>query len=100
MPGRIQRTARVEREALGPSEHIADSASNRVRRVDRQGAITTFARIAHPDGLAFDSHGNLYVAEPDENYIGDHDNGVIRKVDARGTITTLFQRAEIGLGSS
>jgi hypothetical protein len=80
-----------------------------VRRIDAHGTITTVtgtgrpgfsgdggratkARLNRPTALAVDAKGNLYI--------GDHDNGVIRKVDARGTITTLFQRAEIGLGSS
>jgi len=78
--------------------YIADSANNRVRRVDRNGVITTVAGtgahgyagdggpaksalLSDPDSLAFDSHGNLYVAEPDE--------GVIRMIDSRGVITTV-----------
>ena len=61
--------------------YVADSASNRVLRVDRKGAISTFAKLAHPDGLAADAHGNLYVAEPEQN--------VVRRIDAQGTITTV-----------
>jgi len=52
-----------------------------VQRVDAHGAITTFAKLAHPDGLAFDRHGNLYVAQPDEN--------VVRRIDPHGKITTV-----------
>lgn len=78
--------------------YIADSANNRVRRVDRNGVITTVAGtgihgyagdggpatsalLSDPDTLAFDSQGNLYVAEPDE--------GVVRMIDSRGIITTI-----------
>jgi sugar lactone lactonase YvrE len=78
--------------------YIADSANNRVRRVDRNGVITTVAGtgthgyagdggpatsalLSDPDTLTFDSQGSLYVAEPDE--------GVVRMIDSRGIITTV-----------
>ena len=78
--------------------YIADSANNRVRRIDRRGVITTIAgngrhgysgdggpavaaRLSDPYGLAFDANGALYVAEPDE--------GVVRRIDTKGIITTV-----------
>jgi sugar lactone lactonase YvrE len=85
--------------------YIADSANNRVRRVDRRGVITTFAgtgrhgysgdggpatraNLSDPDQLAFDAGGNLYVAEPDE--------GVVRKIDSHGVITTVAGTGVLG----
>jgi sugar lactone lactonase YvrE len=77
--------------------YFADSANNRIGRIDSHGIITTFAGTGvtgysgdggpaskaqmQPDDLVFDPGGNLYIAE-----FGDH---VVRMVDARGIITTV-----------
>lgn len=77
---------------------IADELNNVIRKVDNSGIITTvigsggfgfsgdggpgaLALLAQPGGLAFDSTGNLYIA--------DTNNERIRKVDTTGTITTV-----------
>jgi uncharacterized protein (TIGR03437 family) len=69
--------------------YIADNANHVVRKVSSSGTITTFAgnnqagysgdggqanvaQLQHPNGLAIDSSGNLYIA--------DTDNKVIRKI--------------------
>ena len=76
--------------------YIADTLNNRVRKVDSSGMISTVAGngdatydgdgvqatttgVVSPDGLTFDSAGNLYISESDR----------IRKVDTSGTITTI-----------
>lgn len=79
--------------------YITDFSSNRVRKVDRHGKISTFAgtgkpgfsgdggpatraRLFSPWGIAVDSHDNVYIS--------DYRNLRIRKVDARtGTISTF-----------
>jgi RHS repeat-associated protein len=78
--------------------YIADLYNHRIRRVDTNGIITTFAGIGTPgyggDGgpvtqaqlngpvdVTLDAQGNLYIA--------DADNGRIRKVDTNGIITTV-----------
>lgn len=80
--------------------YIADTGNNSVRKVDTSGNITTFAGnggqagyggdgsgasgayLNHPSGLAFDSSGNLYIA--------DTSNNVIRKVIvSTGIINTV-----------
>jgi len=78
--------------------YISDSANNRIRKVDTHGVITTIAGtgpcnysgdsgpavsagICTPEGMAFDSAGNLYFA--------DWYNGVIRRIDSKGLITTV-----------
>ena len=80
------------------SFYISESGNNWVRRVDAAGVITTFAgtggagdsgdggpataaKLDNPDGLAFDSAGNLYVADT------RHDR--VRKVDRAGIITAF-----------
>lgn len=78
--------------------YICDVGTNRIRMVDTQGVITTVvgngiagysgdggpatqASINFPYSAIFDSNGNLYI--------GDFNNNVVRKVDTQGTITTF-----------
>ena len=78
--------------------YVADDGGNTVREVTTGGIITTFAgtsiagfggddgaataaMLNHPQGLAFDSVGNLYIA--------DAGNNRIRKVTPGGIITTF-----------
>jgi len=78
--------------------YIADYNNNRIRKMDAQGIITTVAgngnasysgdggaandaTLNKPAGVAFDSFGNLYIA--------DCYNHRIRKVDTHGIITTV-----------
>ena len=78
--------------------YIADTANDRIRKVDTNGIITTVvgngifgfsgdgaaatnASLYLPYGGAFDASGNLYI--PDEQ------NNRIRKVDTNGIITTV-----------
>lgn len=79
--------------------HIADTGNNRVRKVDHtSGIITTIAGVGTPgfsgDGgpaieaelrepadLAFDSDGNLYIA--------DSYNNCVRMIDQDGMISTV-----------
>jgi sugar lactone lactonase YvrE len=76
--------------------YVSDTDAFRIRRIDAQGTITTFAgtgekgrsgdggpaqdaRLTEPGGLAFDTRGNLYVA----------DGVAVRRIDRSGTITTV-----------
>ncbi len=79
--------------------YIADNGNHRIRRIDRNGIITTVAgtgepgfsgdgglataaRLMNPSALALDVEGNLYIA--------DVGNNRIRRVDrATGIITTV-----------
>src|SRR6267154_5187000 len=86
--------------ALSPAGElfIADTNNTVIRKVDATGKITTVvgngapgysgdggpavnASLSFPEGIAFDSAGNLLIA--------DSSNFVIRKVDTAGVITTL-----------
>ncbi len=80
---------------------IADSGNHRIRKVDRNGIITTIAGFVNlweggysgdggpavqaelhsPEGVAIDGLGNLYIAE--------YENDAIRKVSPGGIITTI-----------
>ena len=77
---------------------VADLVNQRVRRVDRQGVITTVAgdgradfsgdggpairaSLNYPAGVAVDGAGNLYIADVQSHRI--------RKVDRAGIITTV-----------
>src|SRR5258706_15189209 len=78
--------------------YISDKGSERVRRVDTAGEITTVAgngtfgysgdggqatsaQLHGPADVGGDTAGNLYIADPGNNRI--------RKVDANGVITTV-----------
>ncbi len=83
--------------------YIADCYNDRIRMVDTNGIITTFAgnganapirgaysgdggvatnaSLYYPKGVACDVSGNLYIA--------DYGNNRIRKVDTNGIITTV-----------
>ena len=84
---------------------ISELYSQRIRRVDVTGTITTFAgtgepsyggdggpavraRLSFPLGVAVDHIGNVYIA--------DTGNDRIRRVDVSGTITTFAGTGEEG----
>jgi sugar lactone lactonase YvrE len=92
---------------IGPDGalYIGDANNHRVRRVGPDGIITTVAgtgsagysgdggpatsaRFNKPRNLAFDSAGNLYVA--------DDLNNVVRRVSTGGIITTVAGSGEDG----
>ena len=77
---------------------IADASNNRIRKINKNGIISTIAgngnigfggdgvkatstSVSSPSRIAFDSHGNLYIA--------DLGNSRIRMVDINGIITTV-----------
>ncbi|MGH8973392.1 MAG: hypothetical protein ACRD0C_09320 [Acidimicrobiia bacterium] len=91
--------------AVGPdgSIYIAEPKAHRVRRVDPQGVITTYAgtgragftgdggpaaraQLNFPRGVGADAAGDVYIA--------DSLNQRIRRVDAAGTISTVAGRGK------
>jgi hypothetical protein len=85
--------------------YIADSDNQRIRKVNKDGIITTVvgsgkegysgdggqateAALRGPSGIAVDGEGNLFIS--------DHHNYVVRKVDKNGTITTTAGTGEQG----
>jgi sugar lactone lactonase YvrE len=78
--------------------YIADQGNNRIRKVATNGIITTVAgngsagyygdggaainaSLYYPNGVTFDTFGNLYIS--------DNSNNRIRRVDTNGVITTV-----------
>jgi sugar lactone lactonase YvrE len=95
--------------AVGPDGalYISDNYAHRVRRVGRQGRISTFAGgaglphvgdggpatsagLIAPFGLAFDQAGHLYIA--------DTGHSRIRRVDKAGIITTVAGNGDNAYG--
>ncbi len=87
--------------------YIADGSTQRIRKVDSSGTISTIAgtgepgfggdggpateaQLNFPTGVAVDSEGNLYIA--------DLVNHRIRKVDSSGVISTIAGTGEQGFG--
>ena len=85
--------------------YIADSTNNRIRRVDAisgiittvagnglfisggDGRVATLASLSTPESIAFDSAGNLYIAEKDGHRIRkvDRVSGIISTVAGSGS---------------
>lgn len=76
--------------------YIADTYNNLIRKITPAGFVTTIAgktkkgkangksiaaSFSHPDGIAVDKAGNIYVA--------DTGNNLIRKIDQEGVVTTF-----------
>ncbi len=87
----------------GGNIYIADTGNNRIRKVSPQGIISTVAGsdtgagdngpavnalLFQPSGLAFDSSGNLYIA--------DTMNNRIRRVSPDGNIITVAGSGSAG----
>ena len=80
--------------------YVADSYNNRIRKIDINGNVTTFAGTGsygyysagndfnHPTGVATDLAGNVYVA--------DANNSRIRKISPSGQITTIAGSGNVG----
>jgi RHS repeat-associated protein len=103
-PASQARLARPWGVSFGPdgSLYIADTENHRIRRVLHNGTITTVAgngvagfngdggsatqtRLSIPYGMAFDSDGNLYIADTGNNRIRRvSPDGVIRTVAGNG----------------
>ncbi len=86
--------------------YIADQGNNRIRKIDSNGTITTIAGnglplgfidnipaivagLKNPSGIAFDTAGNLYIAETGNNRIRRVDSGT-------GIITTVAGTGQNG----
>src|SRR5205807_2142207 len=88
---------------------VADTFNNRVRRIDAAGVITTIAgngtggftgdngpataaELKNPTGVAYDSAGNLYIA--------DFSNARVRKVTTNGNISTVAGNGQFDTGGT
>lgn len=89
--------------------YIGDGLNNRVRKVNTSGIISTIAgngscgfsgdgglataaKLCNPNGLAFDSKSNLYIA--------DYGNLRVRKITSGGIISTIAGTGKAGFNGN
>jgi sugar lactone lactonase YvrE len=84
---------------------IADSPNHVIRRVGRDGVITTIAGSGEPgyagDGgparaAKFDTPQSLFVDSQGRIYVGDEHNHAVRLIERDGTIRTLIGKGRAG----
>ena len=101
---RFNNPSGIKRDSSG-FLYIADAGNHRIRRIDLQANVTTYSgrgffrgatngssllsRFNNPQGMAYDSQGNLYIA--------DTGNHRIRMVDTQGNVTTFAGTGTAGL---
>lgn len=81
--------------------YVADTYNDRIRRIGRDGTVTTIAGGARPgnaDGIgtaaSFDTPSALAVTAYGTLYVADTGNNAIRRVAADGTVTTIAAPVE------
>jgi trimeric autotransporter adhesin len=86
---------------IDASGNVYIGAGNRIRKVDTNGIISTFAgTIAGDGGLAtaakFHTDGQLAIDGSGNFYIADASNNRVRKISTDGTITTFAGSGTVG----
>ena len=95
---------------------IADTDNDRIREVRTDGVIVTIAgdagfggdggpatqaQLNHPEGVALDARGNLFIADTGNNRIREvSPNGIITTVAGNGTAAILNAPTGIAVGAS
>ncbi|MCC2970988.1 gluconolaconase [Massilia sp. IC2-476] len=81
--------------------YVADTYNDRIRRIGRDGSVTTIAGGAKPgnaDGVgaaaSFDTPSALAVTTNGTLYVADTGNNAIRRIAADGTVSTIAAPAE------
>lgn len=80
---------------------VADTYNDRIRRIGRDGAVTTVAggrRPGNADGIGaaagFDTPSAIAVATDGTLYVADTGNNAIRRIAGDGTVTTIAMPQE------
>nr|WP_229521295.1 gluconolaconase [Massilia sp. IC2-477] len=81
--------------------YVADTYNDRIRRIGRDGSVTTIAGGAKPGNAdsvgaaaSFDTPSALAVTTNGTLYVADTGNNAIRRIGTDGTVTTIAAPAE------
>ena len=81
--------------------YVADTYNDRIRRIGRDGNVTTIAGSGKPgyaDGTgalaSFDTPSAIAVTTNGTLYVADTGNNAVRRIDVDGTVTTIAAPAE------
>jgi sugar lactone lactonase YvrE len=81
--------------------YVADTYNDRIRRIGRDGSVTTIAGSGKPGNLdavgaaaSFDTPSALAVTTDGTLYVADTGNNAIRRIGADGSVTTIAAPAE------
>lgn len=79
--------AAVVRDGRG-NIFVADNINGKIRKIDASGAVTDFAAVTSPTGLALDSAGNVYVTSISAT--NSTTTSTLLKFNASGSSSTLL----------
>ena len=106
---RFNQPAAIALDAAG-NLYVADNASNTIRRIAPDGAVTTLAGLVGVSGAAdgsgvhafFNQPGGVAVDSAGSGYVADTGNSTVRKITAAGAVSTpagLWGVAGLGDGA-
>jgi sugar lactone lactonase YvrE len=64
--------------------YVSDTGSNRLRKLDTFGTITTLGGFANPGAIVIDPSGSIYLADPTKNCVRKIDTGQMATVAGNG----------------
>jgi sugar lactone lactonase YvrE len=75
---------------------IADQDNDRIRKVDKDGTISTVAGTGSPSGTRLDSPVDVVVDRQDNLYVAEYDGDRVVRIDGAGALSLVAGTGETG----